>query len=338
MKRVLVTGAAGFIGCHLARRLTDASDVHLTLVDNLQRGEIDTDFKAVRSRPNVAFLKIDLTIPAQVAVLGEYGDFDEVYHLAAANGTKIFYDAPAEVLRTNSLSTIHLLDWIVTLPTKPRLMFTSSNEAYAGALAAFGQLPIPTPEDVPLVIHDPYNPRWSYAATKLIGELFVIHYAKCHGIPSVIVRPHNFYGPRAGRDHVIPELIARIEARQDPFALYGADETRTFCYIDDAVDAMVRLMGCASIEAPTVHIGAADEIAMRDLALLMFHIAEWDPKEIDEKPSLPGSVLRRLANTDRIRKMIGWQAQTPLNVGLRRSYQWYRAALNRPPPSFTGWD
>ena len=101
---------------------------------------------------------------------------------------------------------------------------------------------IPTPENVPLVISDTYNPRWSYAGTKLIGEQFVIHYAAKYGLRALIIRPHNFYGPRSGSEHVIPEFCARIEKRVDPFPIYGADNMRTFCFIDDAVRAMEMLM------------------------------------------------------------------------------------------------
>ena len=175
MKKILITGAAGFIGCHLVRHLLNDINNVLVLVDNLQRGKMDKDFSELLSDKKIEFLQADLTDPNFYKTLDE--DFDQVYHLAAVNGTKLFYQMPHEVLRINVLSLIYILEWIRNLgQKKPKLCFTSSNEAYAGALAAFGQLPIPTPESVPLVVSDTYNPRWSYGGTKLIGELFVIHY------------------------------------------------------------------------------------------------------------------------------------------------------------------
>lgn len=326
-KRILITGGAGFIGVHLASALAVSLDNQVILVDNLQRGAMDDELKALLKAPNVEFICRDLTDESSVEHLSDFlpGPIDEVYHLAAVNGTKHFYDAPHKVLRTNTLSTIHILDWIAKFHHKPKFLFTSSNEAYAGALAAFGKLQIPTPENVPLVVSDPYNPRWSYAGSKLIGEQFVIHYASHYKIPSVIVRPHNFYGPRAGYDHVIPELIARIERREDPFKITGAEETRSFCYIDDAVKAMILLMACATPEAPTVHIGSEQETAIQWLMEDLFAIGGWKPTKISHWASPAGSVVRRTADAGLVQKMTGWVATTPLLVGLHRTYDWYVA-------------
>ncbi|PIR92515.1 epimerase [Candidatus Falkowbacteria bacterium CG10_big_fil_rev_8_21_14_0_10_44_15] len=257
-------------------------------------------------------------------------DFDHVYHLAAVNGTKNFYEMPAEVLRINTLSLILMLEWIKSLPKKPKLCFTSSNEAYAGALESFQQLPIPTPEAVPLVISDTYNPRWSYAGSKLIGELFVIHYAKAYDFPAVIVRPHNFYGPRAGFGHVIPGLCEKIIKRTDPFPLPGTEETRTFCYITDAVKAIRLLMEASATDnqpIETVHIGATDEITMRELAEKMFAVTGWRPRQLDAQPSPAGSVKRRLADIAKIKKLVDWEPETSLAYGLKKTFEWYKKAL-----------
>jgi UDP-glucose 4-epimerase/UDP-glucuronate decarboxylase len=325
--RVMITGGAGFIGLHLARSLSARPGIELILIDNLQRGAMDAEFRALIARDGVTFLALDLTDPHAWSSARDKGtiptDVDEIYHLAAVNGTRHFYQMPHEVLRTNVLSTIYLLEWVTRLERRPRVLFASSNEAYAGALAAFGQLPIPTPEDVPLVIADPRNPRWSYAGSKLIGEQFVIHYARHHQIPSMIVRPHNFYGPRAGRDHVIPELIARIERREDPFSIFGQDETRSFCYVEDAVDAMIRLMDRATYEAPTVHVGSGTETRIGDLADMLFELAGWRPSVVDPRPSPIGSTARRLPDVRLAREMTGWEASTALEDGLCLTYEWY---------------
>ncbi len=325
MKKILITGGAGFIGYHLSQHLLQNENNEITLVDNLQRGKMDKNFKDLLNNPRVNFIKADLTDLGFYKTLDT--DFNHVYHLAAINGTKLFYEIPQEVLRINALSLIYILEWIKKLTKKPKLCFTSSNEAYASALSAFGQLPIPTPENVPLVIDDTYNPRWSYGGTKLIGELFVINYAKAYNLPAVIVRPHNFYGPRAGYDHVIPEFCQRIMDKISPFTVYGTDETRTFCYITDAVKAMQILMDSPATDKQpieTVHIGDTEEITMLDLAKKMFTVTGWSPQSIGQKQSLAGSVKRRLADISKIKNLVGWQPEISLEEGLKKTFDWYQ--------------
>ncbi|KND46789.1 MAG: UDP-glucuronate decarboxylase [Parcubacteria bacterium C7867-006] len=325
MKKILITGGAGFIGFHLAKSLAVNKDNKIVIVDNLQRGKMDDDFNGLLNNENVEFINGDLTSIDFYKSLDK--DFEHIYHLAAVNGTKWFYKMPEEVLRINTISLFNILEWIKGFDKKPKLLFTSSNEAYAGALSAFDQLPLPTPENVPLVVEDTYNPRWTYGGTKLIGELFVIYYSKAFNIPAVIVRPHNFYGPRAGFDHVIPEMSKRIIDKQEPFDIFGADESRTFCYIDDAVEAMVMLMDSQKTDvgiAETIHIGNTDEITMENLAKKFFKIAGWQPVEYKINQGLQGSVKRRLADISKIEKMVGWKPKTNLDDGLSKTFEWYK--------------
>ena len=180
---------------------------------------------------------------------------------------------------------------------------------------------------MPLVIADTYNPRWSYASTKLVGELFVINYAKMYGFKALLVRPHNFYGPRAGyHGHVIPDFSERIAGRVDPFPIYGADDTRTFCYITDGVRAMQMLMDSPKTDnqpVETVHIGDSEEITMKELAQKMFKVVHWTPKSLDIKNGPPGSVKRRLADTAKLRALTDWKPEITLEKGLKMTYDWY---------------
>lgn len=327
-RHILITGGAGFIGYHLARHLLEKTSDEVVLTDNLQRGRMDQDLQDLLDRyaTRVRFVQADLTDPAAWAAFDR--NVDHVYHLAAVNGTKYFYEIPHKVMRTNMLTLIHGLDWVASLEQKPKLLFPSSCEAYAGAMEAFHQLPLPTPENVPLVIADPYNPRASYDVTKLASEPFVIHYARQYGFPAVIIRPHNFYGPRAGWEHVIPEFSERIRNRIDLFQIFGGDDTRTFCYIEDAVEAMRMLMESPKTDGQpieTVHIGNTDEISMVNLAKTFFDVAGWQPTQLDVKQSPPGSVKRRLADISKIKQLIDWEPRTSLKDGLKKTLDWYAA-------------
>jgi UDP-glucose 4-epimerase len=323
MEKVLITGGAGFVGHRLGKRLSEQKGYRITIADNFFRGKYDDDFKALIARPNVTFIKADLTDPHAWRKIGS--GYDYVYHLVGINGTNLFYEIPHEVLRIGVSTTMNVLDWFRNENNKKgaKILYTSSNEAYGSALEAFGKLPLPTPENVPLVIADTYNPRWSYGGQKLIGELFFIHYSNAYKFRMSIVRPHNFYGPRAGHEHVIPQIVGCVAQRTEPFTIFGADDTRSFCYIDDAVEAIQKVMESKKTDGGTYHIGTKEETVIQDLVEEIFDAMEWRPKKIVIKKSPAGSVKRRLADVSKIKKHTGWHAKTPLTKGLRETIDWY---------------
>ncbi len=324
MKKVLITGGAGFIGYHLSKRLAAQAENSITIADNFFRGKRNEDFEALLKLPNVTLIEGDLTKPEAWDALGT--GFDEVYHLVGINGTKLFYEIPHEVLRIGVATTMNALEWFRTKNGKPdaKILYTSSNEAYASGFD-LGVIEIPTPETAPLVISDTYNPRWSYGGQKLIGELFFIHYAKAYNFRMSIVRPHNFYGPRAGYDHAVPQLVGRISAKEEPFTIFGADDTRSFCYIDDAVEAIQTVMDSKKTDGGTYHIGTSVETKISDLVEEMFTLMDWRPQETVQKNSPEGSVKRRLADVSKIKNDTGWEAKVTLEEGLRRTIDWYLA-------------
>ncbi|MBI4093529.1 NAD-dependent epimerase/dehydratase family protein [Candidatus Kaiserbacteria bacterium] len=322
--KALITGGAGFAGYHLARLLVDMG-YEVVLADDLSRGKKDHDLLQLLKNPRVTLVEVDLVDRSVWRLLGE--GYDHVYHLASVNGTKLFYEVPHEVLRVGILTSLHAIDWFCNDNGKrdAKIVYASSTEAYAGTLEAFGELPLPTPEDVPLVIADPYNPRWSYAGQKLIGEQLFINFAAKKGFRMGIVRPNNIYGPRAGYEHAIPGIIQRIEMKEEPFMIYGAEETRSFCYIEDAVEGMRRVMESAKTDNATYHVGASEETKISDLTEMLFELAAWRPKGIEAKSSPPGSVKRRLPDVSKIERDTGWRASTNLREGLQRTLTWYQA-------------
>lgn len=326
-KKILITGGAGFIGLHLAESLAATCDV--TLLDDLSRGRSDDRLAALLDR--VRFVEHDLTTPIPAGLLDT--DYAEVYHLAAVVGVVYSNKEPQRVLRTNLLSTIHVLDWFTTLPSAT-LCFASSSEAYAGSVEA-GVAEVPTGEEVPLVVSDPTVARSSYGFSKIAGELLCRNYAAAHGFPLRMVRFHNVYGPRMGYEHVIPQFIERLLAGADPFAIYGADQTRAFCYVTDAVDAIVALTALPTEETLLVNIGNdQEEILIEDLARKVFETAGRSPAT-DIHPAPPLSPARRLPDVGRLRRLTGQAPKVDLAEGLRRTYEWYaqdiaaRAAVQR---------
>jgi nucleoside-diphosphate-sugar epimerase len=319
--KILILGGAGFIGVHLARRL-QADGHEVTIVDDFSRGRDDPELAEL----GVPVLNADLTDRACYQSLPR--GWDHVYMLAAVVGVRNVESDPARVIRTNTLALMNLLDW---LHPAERLFFASTSEVYAGAVAR-GLVPVPTPETVPLVIEDPAAPRFTYGISKLLGEAAVIHTARAKDVPYVIGRFHNVYGPRMGADHVIPELLLRAMRREDPFVVYGTDQSRAFCHVDDATAAMSRLMSTDAAVGETVHIGNDAETNIGDLAKLVLRVTGVQA-DLESRSAPPGSVARRCPDLAKLRALTGYEPTVSLEDGVRRTYDWYRAHYVRNSPA-----
>ncbi|MCW6007985.1 NAD-dependent epimerase/dehydratase family protein [Micromonospora sp. CPCC 205371] len=313
--KTLVLGGAGFIGLHLTRRLL--ADGHsVTVVDDFSRGRDDRELAAIRPRVDVC--EADLTSAS--AYDGLPHGWDQVYLLAAIVGVRNVERDPARVLRVNTLALLHLLDW---LRPDERLFFASTSETYAGTVSA-GLAPVPTGEEVPLLIEDVAAPRFAYAVSKLWGEAAVLHTARAKDLECVVGRFHNVYGPRMGADHVIPELSLRAIRRENPFRVYGVEQSRAFCHVDDAVEAMVRLMSSDQATGQIVHIGNDTEpTGVGDLAELVLRVAGFEPV-LDVLPAPPGSVAQRCPDITKLRSLTGFEPKVSLEEGVRHTYEWYR--------------
>jgi len=318
MAKALILGGAGFIGYHLAARLVSEGHA-VTLVDDLSRGRRDREVEALCLRPGVALVQADLT--RHDALAGLPRRWDQVYMLAAVVGVRNVETDPARVVRVNTLSLMHLLDWLG--PESGVLFFASTGETYAGGVSA-GLVPTPTPEDVPLSVPDVAAPRFAYAASKILGEAAVIHTARARGLRAVIGRFHNVYGPRMGADHVIPELSLRALRCEDPFRVYGADQRRAFCHVSDAVEAMLRIMGLEAAWGQIINIGNdTEETRIEDLARLVRREAGFEP-QLDRVPAPAGSVARRCPDIGRLRALTGFVPKVSLEAGVRETFTWYR--------------
>lgn len=322
-RNVLILGGTGFIGLHLARTLLDGGETDaLVLCDNLSRGKLDEEAQQLlASSPNVSFVEADLTRRDSFDALGS--DFDHVYLLASMVGVENVVQNPYDVLRVNTSIIMNTLDWMPASRSR-RLFVASTSETYAGGVD-LGLTPVPTPESAPLVIEDVTNPRMTYALTKMWGEAAALHASQSFGFDVVIGRFHNVYGPRMGYDHVIPQLSQRILQREDPFRVYGADQTRAFCHVSDAVDAMTALMNTPQANREIVHIGDdREEIRVDGLLEKLLFIGGFAP-HIVALSAPAGSVHRRCPDISKLRRLTGFAPRHDLVSGLAETFAWYQA-------------
>jgi nucleoside-diphosphate-sugar epimerase len=317
-KKALITGGAGFIGGHLTRRLL-GEGYEVTLVDNLSRGVEDETLAELRSHDGFSIRVADLRDPGSLDDVGT--DFTHVMHFAALLGVQNVLDRPYAVLRENIAMLETMLDVAARQSALERFLFPSTSEVYVGTQQFF-ELPIPSPETTPLAVSALDKPRTSYMLSKIYGEALV-HQA---GLPFTIVRPHNFYGPRMGLAHVVPQLLQRIHdaADGDELVVYSMDHRRTFCFIDDAVCYLSRLLEVPEAEGGTYNIGVqTPEVTIGELAELLIEVVGRD-LQIVPGETTPGSPHRRCPDMTRTIGVTGHEPAVSLEDGVRRTYEWYR--------------
>ena len=231
IKKCLVLGGAGFIGMNIVNKLSIKENYNITIADNFSRGKKDEYLNSLIKKINIKLISSDFTDPCSFDKLDT--DYDYVYMLASVVGVEYTQKIPNEIIRINTALIFNTLEWIKNTDCK-KILFTSTSECYAGTIEAFNYK-IPTDETVPLSIKDITHPRFTYAVTKMLGESGFINYSKIYGFESTIIRYHNVYGPRMGFKHVIPQVVQRFLKKEEPFKVFGYNQTRSFNYIDDAV-------------------------------------------------------------------------------------------------------
>ena len=312
--RHLVTGGCGFLGAALCRSL--ASDgVTVRSLDNHARG------RASRLEGVAGVEQLTGDVRDLEAVREAAHGASVIWHLAAINGTRNFYERPDAVLEVGLKGALNVVDVALELGVE-RLVLFSSSEVYQRAPV------IPTPEDVPMVVPDPTNPRYSYGGGKLASELVALHIGHARGLDVVIVRPHNVYGPDMGDDHVIPELTTRLvqasvaaDDSKVTLSIEGdGSETRAFCHVDDAI-AGARIAQERGESGQIYHLGTEEEVRVAELAE---RIAEALSLEVTlaSTPLRQGSTPRRCPSIARL-KGIGYEPARRLDLGLPPVVHWY---------------
>jgi UDP-glucose 4-epimerase len=312
--RIIVLGAAGFIGFHLAKRFVD-SGYNVIGVDNFLRGTNDELQTQLCQMKNYKFVNLDLSQESEYKELLQQGDF--VYNCAALNGTQNFYSNPLSVIENSAIPAIYAAKY-AALAKVSRYTYFGSSESYAGGIS-LGLVPIPTPENIPLTLPDVSEIRWSYAASKTMGEVAAFAAKKEFGLTIQILRIHNIYGPRMGDKHVIPDLIERFG--MNDFSVHGVDETRSFLYIQDLIDILISLSMMDSVPE-VLNIGSMSEIRIGDLAILIARIMNVYG-DIVPVEGFSGSVSRRCPDTSLLKSIVDF-SETPLETGLLKTIEWYR--------------
>ncbi|MBK7680949.1 MAG: NAD-dependent epimerase/dehydratase family protein [Chitinophagaceae bacterium] len=321
-KNVLLLGGAGFIGYNITKYLAENRNYTLTIADNFARGKQDDYFKELVEKHNIKVVAGDFTDPATYNQLDEA--YDQVYMLASVVGVDNANSIPHEIIRINTALIFNTLEWIRRSKVG-KVLFTSTSECYAGTIEAFGYT-TPTPEEVPLCIQDIGHPRFTYAVTKMLGESGFLNYARILGFEATIVRYHNVYGPRMGFKHVIPHLVVRYRKNEDPFKVYGHDQTRAFCYIDDAVMGTVLAMEQPGTNGEIFHIGTQDEISIGDLIHYAGELMNYKGT-FENAPTYPGSVSRRCPDITKARTQLGFEPKVMWKEGLKITVDWYNEYL-----------
>jgi dTDP-glucose 4,6-dehydratase/UDP-glucose 4-epimerase len=315
-----ITGGSGFIGSALVKRLLrDGNKV--TVYDNNARGNVA---RLPLDNSNLIFIEGD--IRDVVKVIESSKDSTSFIHMAAINGTDNFYKHPELVLDVGIRGMLSAVEACRANGIK-ELVLASSSEVYQSAAI------IPTPENVPLIIPDIENPRYSYGGSKIASELILQTYGRTGFDRAFTFRPHNVYGPDMGWKHVLPQFILRASELQKsvpqgviPFKIHGdGTQTRSFIYIDDFIDALVLLLKSGN-HLETYHIGTVDEVTIKDVAE---KIGDFFGRKIkiEAGDTVLGETSRRCPDITKIKGM-GFSPKVGLDEGLRKTIGWY---MNNQP-------
>jgi UDP-glucose 4-epimerase len=320
MKKVLVLGGGGFIGRNITEFLVKRCDCFVVSAD-IKEGsnwnELSLNYPAYFDSVLDDFSNIE-------AFKNLGSGFEEIYMLAAVVGVNRTIKEPDEVIRVNTKLTTNVLEWVAKNPVN-KILFSSSSENYAATTDLFdANIHIPSAEDIPLCIGDITHPRWTYAITKMHGESAFIHSAKKLNYECRIVRYQNIIGPEMGFGHAIPHIVERfVNEIENPIKIYGYDQTRAFCYLDDAVKGTVGAMESANQPNNIYHIGNDQEISMEELTKFIGYVLGYEGS-YENAMTYPGSVSRRCPNISKAVSNFGYRPQVFWKDAVVKTVNWYK--------------
>ncbi len=283
MKKILVTGSEGFLGKNFI----------------------------LSTNQKYKFYKYDKKLNGDLTKKKKFPKVDYVLHLAAFNSTKDFYNNPLKVIYDNFFPTFNLINFYKKLKKKPIFIFTGTPEIASGAVDLFNYK-IPTDENVPSVIPDILNKRWSYAGSKSLSEQLVIH----SGLKFIVIRPHNIYG-KYQKNHFIPEFISR--SHKNKIKLYGWKNKRCWLHIDDFCEALELVINSKKCINEIINIGSNFEMSTLNLAKLILKYKYPNKvKKIIKKDAPKGSAMKRMPDISKIKKLTGWEPKITVNEGIKK--------------------
>jgi len=303
--RSLVVGGAGFIGSALARVL--AADGPVRVLDDLSTGRAEN----LVGVPGVEL--IEGTILSHDDLAEALDGIEVVFHLACL-GVRHSLHAPIENHAVNATGTLLLLE-AARQRSVERLVYTSSSEVYGTALRA------PMDED------HPTYPHTVYGGSKLAGEAYVRAYHRTWGLPTVVIRPFNAYGPRSHHEgdsgEVIPRFITRVMNGLAPIVFGDGRQTRDLTYVDDTALGIARAADAESAVGQTINLGTGVETRIGDLAQLVLDVLGRSDLSVEHAEPRPGDVERLLADPHRAEATLDWRPTTDLETGIRRLVAWH---------------
>lgn len=309
MKRVLVTGGAGFLGSHLCDRLIEEGN-DVICVDNLFTGSKD-NIRHLLSNPYFEFIRHDITEPLYVEV-------DQIYNLACPASPVHYQYNPIKTAKTSIHGALNMLG--LAKRVKARILQASTSEVYGDPEVH------PQPETYRGCVN-PIGLRSCYDEGKRMAETLFFDYHRQHKVDIRVVRIFNTYGPRMNQNdgRVVSNFIVQALKGQD-ITIYGDGmQTRSFCYVDDLIDGVIRMMNCEGFVGP-VNIGNPGEFTMLELAQKIITMTESKSKLVFE-PLPSDDPAQRQPVIDLAKKKLGWNPTIDLNVGLEKTIAYFKKVI-----------
>jgi UDP-glucuronate decarboxylase len=310
MRRVLITGGAGFLGSHLCARLVEAGD-HVICLDNFYTGTPENVAQLLNGPHAHRFELVRHDV-----VDHYYAEVDEIYHLACPASPPHYQRNPVRTLKTAVMGTMNVLE--LAQATGARVLIASTSEIY-------GEPEVhPQREDYRGSVN-PIGKRACYDEGKRCGEALGAAFADQHGVEVRIARIFNTYGPRMREDdgRVISNFVTQA-LRGDPLTIYGdGSQTRSLCFFSDLIDGLVRLMAQPRDPGP-VNLGNPEELTVREIAELVRELA-GSASRIDHRPLPSDDPTRRRPDISKARRVLGWEPRIEAAEGIGRTIEYFRA-------------